>query len=79
MVYGWDFFHPNTVVRGANKFSEEYKMVNMKEASQAREVRGGNQARWKLPPEGKYKVNWDAEVDTVNGRRAHCEGLQLEV
>jgi hypothetical protein len=44
-------------------------MVNMKEASQGRVVRGGNQARWKLPPKGKYKVNW---------KLPHCEGLQLD-
>lgn len=44
------------MVRGANK-SSEYKRVNVKEASQAKEVRGGNQARWEPPPQGKYKVN----------------------
>jgi ribonuclease HI len=66
VVHGEDFLHPNLLVKGTMESSEEYKQANLGDSALPKSV--GVQAKWQAPPTGTYKVNWDAAVDSVNGR-----------
>lgn len=57
---------------------EDYKKVHMKDAGQIMEVSGERQVNWKPPSVDKYKINWDAAIDSAMayGDQAYCERSQ---
>jgi ribonuclease HI len=68
VIHGGVFIHPNSLLQGAIEADAEFRRANSSDTSIATDGREVHHVKWFPPPEGKYKVNWDAAVDTVNGR-----------
>ncbi|XP_042951237.1 uncharacterized protein LOC122284558 [Carya illinoinensis] len=66
-VHGKDFRHPNSIVR---KVYDDLRCLKGAEqavqAARTTENSGINQ-KWKAPPEGMYKMNWDAALNKSRG------------
>jgi len=72
--FEWEFRHPTEVFKGAVAALEKFKMCNRLEPSHKDrngEVPLARQQRWKPPPNGLMKVNWDTAINVKEG----CIGL----
>jgi hypothetical protein len=68
VVHGGEFIHPNSFLQGAIESDAEFRRTNSSYLSIATDEREVHHVKWFPPSEGKYKVNWDAAIDTVNKR-----------
>lgn len=65
VVHGGDFSHPTRIVQEAGETMKQLMKVLEGEVTTERAVHLGIVAikKWKNPPFGRYKVNWDVAVD----------------
>jgi len=63
------FLHPNTLMIKAINAQDEYRRCMSTEfrIEEGRTSCCDRQSRWKHPPEGIYKCNWDAYVNVTKG------------
>ncbi|KAF5460015.1 hypothetical protein F2P56_019915 [Juglans regia] len=59
------FLHPNEVIRQASEALIEMETCRITRSTQPKE---DQKERWSPPPEGLFKMNWDASVDKDRGR-----------
>lgn len=67
VIHGKGFSHPNSDISQAKVEFQNYR--------ETKESHFNNAAKhedlicvWKKPPEGAYKVNWDAATNSANGK-----------
>jgi hypothetical protein len=65
-------FSPNRVVQDTELFLQQFRQAN--NGTEEEEIfdrrEGSGTARWKRPPEGSLKINWDVACDN----RSKCMG-----
>lgn len=67
VVHREDFIHPNHVFREAVDSLDEFREVNSKEDEGAEDKQEVVQLKWKNPPTGMIKANWDVAMDKIKG------------
>jgi hypothetical protein len=67
-VHDGIFIDPNTLLRETVKFMEEFKEVNKAQPSEANAENNNGVSKWKAPPPGWCKANWDASIDKNRGQ-----------
>ncbi|XP_042939466.1 uncharacterized protein LOC122274496 [Carya illinoinensis] len=63
VVHGKAFRHPNSIVIKAQDDLSCYKMANQDHVSCRATETSKSLQKWTTPPEGEYKLNWDAAIN----------------
>ncbi|XP_042983344.1 uncharacterized protein LOC122312724 [Carya illinoinensis] len=67
VVHGKEFRHPNSIIHMAQDDLKCFKLARQNNSNgQGAEFSGRNQ-RWTTPPEGLYKLNWNAAINQSLG------------
>jgi hypothetical protein len=71
VVFGEDFVNPDALIRGATNNLQQFRLTKeYKELASNPEMEMENE-KWKNPPAGMYKENWDIAIDA----NMKCMGL----
>ncbi|XP_042942901.1 uncharacterized protein LOC122277084 [Carya illinoinensis] len=82
-VHGKDPRHPNSILVKAKEDLRLYHLVQSKERSNGAVVCPNLVQKWKKPPAGKLKLNWDAAINAsvgvigMGGLVRDCQGRVL--
>lgn len=68
VVFGGEFLTPTSMVRIAKDQMEAFESAAQRTDEQSPRRRDMSTEKWKKPPLGNVKLNWDAAVDSQNGK-----------
>ncbi|XP_042956310.1 uncharacterized protein LOC122292152 [Carya illinoinensis] len=66
-VHGKGFRHPISILQKAKDDHRAYHLTRTKGGTHLDTSRTQNEQKWRKPPVGRYKLNWDAALDTSRG------------
>ena len=68
MLHGGTFSHPNVIIQNSARAVEEQSTLAETIFLPTDPLEDRAIVRWKAPPLGLLKVNWDASIDSKRGR-----------
>ena len=68
VIHGENFAHPAQLLCDAQNFLEEFQRVNSKAQHEEPNIKDVMHMHWKPPPRNMIKLNWDARMNTKEGR-----------
>jgi hypothetical protein len=71
VVFREDLIHPDVLIRGATNSMQQFKLTKEYKDLVSNPEREMENEKWKNPPAGMYKVNWDIAIDA----NLKCMGL----
>ncbi|XP_042978388.1 uncharacterized protein LOC122309093 [Carya illinoinensis] len=67
VVHGKEFRHPNSIIHKAQDDLKCFKTARQNNSNGQGSMFSGRNQRWTTPPEGIYKLNWDAAINQSLG------------
>jgi ribonuclease HI len=63
VVFGEDLIHPDVLIREASNSLQQFRLTKEYKDLESNLERRMENEKWKSPPTGMYKVNWDIAID----------------
>jgi hypothetical protein len=68
LIYEGKFSHPNMLVQRVVNQVADFDKAMVRERHEGERTRSTDVEKWKAPPFGRMKVNWDATLNIQGGR-----------